>query len=384
MKILDRYIFREMLTAFSIGVVTFTFVLLMNKILRLVELIVNKGVPTTVVLRLFLYILPYSLVVTIPMATLLGCLAAYGRLAADNEITALKVTGLSLYRLIVPALAFGVAAYLLTTYITISLLPYSNRAFKGLVYQLTRLRATLGIQEGIFNTDFEGLTLYVHKLDPETGTLQGVFIVDSRDPKEQRVVIAREGRLYSDPEQFRILLKLQDGSTHMAPADSPGRYRMLSFTAYDLGLEMGRALSDPSNRPLGEQELTIAELRARAARQLAEGKNFRPALVELHKKIAIPVACLLFGLVGPPLGVRIRRGGRAASLVISIAFALGYYVLLVAGEALATRGLLPPAWAMWLPNAILGVVGGGLLVTGAQEGLWRSRLLGGLRRLRPA
>ncbi len=383
-KILDRYIFREMTTAFTVGLVTFTFVLLMNKILRLVELIVNKGVPVTVVLRLFLYILPYSLVVTIPMATLLGCLAAYGRMAADNEITALKVTGLSLYRLIVPALAFGLAAYLLTTYITVSLLPFSNRAFKGLVYQLTRLRATLGIQEGVFNSDFEGLTLYVHKLDPETGTMQGVFIVDSREPKEQRVVIAREGRLFSDPEGLRILLKLKDGSTHIALADSPGRYRVLNFAGYDLALQIGRVLSDPIDRPLGEQELTIAELRRRAARLRAEGKNFRPALVELHKKIAIPVACLLFGLVGPPLGIRVRRGGRAASLVISIGFALGYYVLIVAGESLGTRGILPPAWGMWLPNAILAVVGCALLVSGAREGLWRGRLVARPSRLRHA
>ena len=384
MKILDRYIFREMLSAFCIGVATFTFVLLMNKILRLVELIVNKGVPLTVVLRLFFYILPYSLVVTIPMATLLACLAAYGRMAADNEITALKVTGLSLYRMIVPALAFGIAAYLLTTYISIDLLPYGIRAFKGLVYQITRLRATAGIQEGIFNSDFEGYTLYIHKIDPETGTLQGIFIVDSRDPKEQRVITAQEGRIFSDPEGLRILLKLREGTTHITAPDSPGRYRVGTFGAQDLRLDIGRALSDPIDRPLGEQELTLGELRQRAARLLAEGKNFRPALLEMHKKIAIPVACILFGLVGPPLGVRIRRGGRAASLVISIGFALGYYVLLVAGEGLGTRGLLPPAWAMWLPNTILAGVGGYLLVSGAQEGLWRGRLLGNLRRLRPA
>ena len=124
--------------------------------------------------------------------------------------------------------------------------------------------------------------------------------------------------------------------------------------------------------------------RSRAARLRAEGQNYRPALVEMHKKMAIPVACLLFGLVGPPLGIRIRRGGRAASLVISIGFALGYYVLIVAGEGLGTRGMLPPAWAMWLPNAILGVAGGYLLVSGAQEGLWRGRLFGGPPRLRPA
>src|SRR3972149_4928901 len=216
-KILDRYIFREMLTAFSLGVVTFTFVLLLNKILRLVELIVNKGVPVSVLLQLFLYLLPYSLVVTIPMATLLACLASYGRMAADNEITVLKVTGLSLYRLIVPALVFGMAAYAVTTYLTVSLLPFSNRALKGLVYQITRLQATVGIQEGVFNSDFPGLTIYVHKLDDGNGILQGVFIVDRRDAHDQRVVVAGEGRLFSDPERYRILLRLQDGSRHSAP-----------------------------------------------------------------------------------------------------------------------------------------------------------------------
>jgi lipopolysaccharide export system permease protein len=383
-KILDRYIFHEMLTAFTVGVVTFTFVLMMNKILRLVELIVNKGVPTAVVLQLFLYILPYSLEVTIPMATLLGCLAAYGRMAADNEITALKVTGLSLYRLIVPALAFGIAAYLLTTYISINLLPYSNRAFKNLVYQTTRLRATAGLQEGVFNSDFPGRTIYVHRLHQESGTLEGVFIVDSRDPKELKVFIAREGRIASDPDRLRVLMELRDGSTHMAPADSPGRYRILNFGAQNLDLDIGNAFSDPVDRPLGEQELTIGELRERAARLRADGKNYRPPLVQMHKKVAIPVACLLFGLVGPPLGIRVRRGGRAASLVISIGFALGYYVLIVAGEGLGTRGYLPPAWAMWLPNAILAAVGGYLLVSGAQEGLWRGRVFGRPQRLRTA
>ncbi len=380
-KILDRYILREMLTAFTLGLVTFTFVLLLNKILRLVELIVNKGVPTSVVLQLFLYILPYSLVVTIPMATLLACLASYGRMAADNEIVILKVTGLSLYRLIVPALAFGIAAYLVTTYITVSLLPFSNRAFKTLVYQITRLRATVGLQEGIFNTDFPGLTIYVNKLQEDTGTLQGVFIVDRRDAREYRVVIAREGQLFSDPERYLILLKLKDGTTHVAPPDSPGRYRVMGFAAQDMRLEIDSALFDPADRQLGEQELTIPELRQRSARLRAEGKNFRPPLVEIHKKIAIPVACVLFGLVGPVLGMRVRRGGRAASLVISITFALGYYVLIVAGEGLGTRGRLPPALAMWLPNLILALVGAYLLLSGAREGLWTGRFAW---RLRPA
>jgi lipopolysaccharide export system permease protein len=384
LKILDRYIFRELLTTFTIGVVTFTFVLLMSKILRLVELIVSKGVPMGVVLRVFLYYLPYSLVVTIPMATLLACLATYGRMAADNEITALKVTGLSLYRLVVPALIFGILAYAATTFITVNLFPFTNRAIKDLVYQLTRQQAAAGIQEGVFSSDFEGLTVYVHKVDPLTGALQGVFIVDEHAPNENKVIIAKEGRLFSDPERFHIFLKLQGGSIHIAPADSPGRYRVLNFSAYDQRLEIGHALAGPGDRPLGEQELTIGELRQRAAKLSSEGRNYRPPLVEMHRRIAIPVACLVLVLVGPPLGMRIRRGGRASSLIIGIVFAIGYYVLLVAGQGLGTQGRLPPFWAMWLPNIILAAVGGALLVTGAREGLWNGRPLGWLRPWRPA
>lgn len=373
MKILDRYIFREMTAVFLIGLVTFTFVLMMSKILRIVEEIVNKGAPAGIVVKLVLYLIPYSLQVTVPMATLLACLACYGRMAADNEIMALKVTGLSLYRLIVPAVLFGLLTYAATTFITVNLLPYSNRALKDLLYQLTRLRASTGIQEGVFN-DFPGLTIYVQSIVPESNLLKGVFIVDSRDPKEQRVVIAREGHLYSDLDSLRIFLRLQDGTTHIVQPNSPGRYRIISFTAYNQDLPLGRAFGDAIDRPPGDQELTIGQLLHEARQRMLKGDNFLPLLVEMHKKLAIPVACLLFGLVGPSLGMRIRRGGRAASLVISIAFALGYYALIVAGEGLGKRGTVPPGWAMWMPNVILALVAGYLMVSGAREGLFRGRL----------
>lgn len=367
MKILDRYILREMTSSFFLGLTTFTFILLMNKILRLVELIVNRGIGVGVVLQLLLFILPYSLVVTIPMATLLATLAAFGRLAADGEVVALKAAGVSLYRLTLPALAFATGAYLATLAITVSVLPFTNHAFKSLVFQMTRSRAAVALQEGVFNSDFEGLILFVEHIDRDTQTLDGVFLIDARQPREQRVIIARQGRLSSDPERMALTLELSGGYLHISPTDSPGRYRVLSFDTYQLGLNVSQTLAEPLERPKGNQEMTLTELREHIEDARRAGQNWRPYAVEFHKKLAIPVSCLLFGLVGPSLGAWIRRGGRGTSLALSVAFALLYYVLIVGGESLADRGLVPPAAAMWAPNVLLALLGIVLFRRSGQE-----------------
>jgi lipopolysaccharide export system permease protein len=364
MTLLDRAILKEMAVAFILGLMVFTFVLLTNKILRLVELIVNKGVGIPTVLQLFLYILPYSLVVTIPMSVLLATLATFTRLGTDGEILALRGAGLSLTRLTWPALGFGLVASALTLVITIWILPFSNHAFKNLVFRMTHQQATVGIQEGVFTSEFEGLILYVEHVDPKTSRLEGVFLVDSRNPAERRVIVARTGQFTSDPQNLRMGLSLSQGSIHLSAAELTGRYRLLTFSEYQLTVDVGRSLADPMQRPLGEQELTLAELRERAAALRAQGGNYHPPLVEFHKKLAIPVSCLLFALVGVPLGSRIRKGGRGVSLVISVACALGYYMLIVAGEGLGDRGLAPEALAMWLPNLLIALGGGLLLVRG--------------------
>jgi lipopolysaccharide export system permease protein len=356
-KLIDRAILKEMTLAFTLGLMVFTFVLLTNKILRLVELIVNKGVGLGTVLELFVYILPYSLVVTIPMSVLLAALITFTRMASEGEVLALKASGVSLVRLIRPAILFGLAASALTLIITIWILPFSNHAFKSLVFEMTRRQVSVGIQEGIFNTLFEGLILYVDRLEPAGNRLHGIFLVDARNPAERRVIVARDGQFTSDAEQLRLGLTLNSGTIHLSASETDGRYRLLSFATYSLNLDLGRALAEPMQRQVGEQELTLRELRQRAAGLRAQGKNYHPPLVEFHKKLAIPVSCLLFTLVGVPLGSRIRRGGRGWSLAISVACALGYYLLIVAGEGLGDRGLLPEAVAMWLPNLLASTAG---------------------------
>jgi lipopolysaccharide export system permease protein len=364
MTLIDRATLKEMAAAFGLGLMILTFVLLTNKILRLVELIVNKGVGILTVLQLFLYILPYSLVVTIPMSVLLATLTTFTRLGADGELLALRGAGLSILRLTRPAVWFGLAASALTFLITIWILPFSNHAFKNLVFQMTQRQASVGIQEGVFNSDFEGLILYVEHVNPKTSRLEGIFLVDSRDLAERRVIVARDGRFTSDPQNLRLGLSLSQGTIHLSASELTGRYRLLTFSDYSLTMDMNRNFADPEQRSMGEQELTLTELRQRAADLRSQGRNYHPPLVEFHKKLAIPVSCLLFTLVGVPLGGRFRKGGRGLSLAISVGFALGYYVLIVAGEGTANRGLVPEAFAMWLPNLLIAL-GGCLLLTRA-------------------
>lgn len=375
MKLIDRYILKELCSSFVIGLSLFTFVIMMGKILKFVELLVAKGVDFFTVLRLFLYILPYSLVVTIPMAVLLATLATYGRFASDGEVVALKAAGLNLTRLMAPALALGVLAYLATSYIALAVAPNSIRAFKNLTVKLAKSRATLTLQEGVFNSPSEGVLLYVHAL--RGNMLQGVILIDNRDASVEQVVIAKEGRLLSDPKDLRLTLALSQGTLSTAPSNQPERYRLLRFTSYDLSLSTGQELTGALERPKGDQEMTLGELQQKILSLKKEGGNFRPFQVELQKKLAIPVACLLFVLVGTPLGIRIRKGGRGASLMLSTVFVFLYYLLIVAGEALANRGKVAPAMAMWLPNFLLSTSGAFLFLVEGWGGLspagWRPR-----------
>lgn len=363
MRLIDRAILKEMAATFTLGLMVFTFVLLTNKILRLVELIVNKGVGLLTVLELFLYILPYSLVVTIPMSVLLAALATYTRLSGEGELLGLRGAGFGLIRLSWPAFCFGAAATAATFVISVWILPSSNHAFKSLIFNMARRQVAVAIQEGVFTSAVDGLILYVERLDPKTAEMEGIFLVDSRNPAERRVIVAKRGRFASDAKTLRMVLTLQQGSIHLSASELTGRYRIVTFGDYALTVDPARSFAEPiQQRTLGEQELTLGELQARAEALRAQGQNFHPPMVEYHKKLAIPFSCILFIAVAVPLASVVKRGGRGTSLALSVAFALSYYMLIVGGEGLGDRGKLPEVVAMWLPNCLVALAGGWLLV----------------------
>jgi len=365
MRIVDRYILREMLSSLGLGLLLFTLVLFAGRLLKLMELIVTRGVPAGTVLTLFLYLLPSFLVITIPMAVLLGTLSAYGRLAADNEVLALRASGWSLYRLIVPALLLGAAAAAASAYLSLAAVPRGTQGFRDLLFRLSRTKATLALTEGLFSADLDGLILYVQEVDDATGELKGIFVADAQDPGQPREILAARGRIQG--EGGGVTLTLEEGTLHSRPAADPARYRLVTFRRHEIRLDPNAAGAAVEREP-SPREMTLAELR-RAIRE-AQGSGRSPAAFtfQVHQKFATPAAAIVLVLVGAPLGIQVRRSGRGASLALSFLLALAYYLLMVAGEGLAIQGRLPAPAGAWLPVVVIGGLGLVLLLRAGQEG----------------
>jgi lipopolysaccharide export system permease protein len=365
-RTIDRYIIREILVPFLLGLAVFTGILLIARILKLVELVVNRGVPLLEVLKLFSYIMPAFLEVTVPMALLLGVLIAFGRLSSDSEIVALHTSGVSLYQLMRPVVAFALVIYFVTLGLSMYARPWGNRLLRDGLYEIAKVRASAGIRQQVFNDDFKGLVIYVEEIEPPGTTLKGILISDTRNPNQRNTIFARLGIVVNNEATQTLTLRLIDGSIHTF--DATGRtYSKTDFSLYDLNLDLDTALARVHQRELEPNEMTIGELRQAIAEKTAAGKASLAEQVELQRKFSIPFACLVFAMVAVPLGVQPTRAVRSRGFSTSLVLILGYYLMLSLGESLGERGTLPPVVALWIPNVVLAALGVTLLLRAARE-----------------
>jgi lipopolysaccharide export system permease protein len=376
---LYRYLMKELFPSFLLGVVGFTFILLTGRILQLTELFVNKGIPLGFILKLLYFLLPSFLVLTIPMATLLSVLLAFNRLSGDNEITALKASGVSLYQMTPPVLLLALTTTLATTFLSLYSLPRANQASRSLLYEMASSRAHAGVRERVFNDDFEGLVLYVERVTPRTFQWENVFISDSRNAAETHTIIARQGMVLSDPHLLIVTLRLKNGAIHKL-GDQPNAYQKIDFNTYDLRLDLKTGLKEKKSGEKHPAEMSLSEL-ADAVQALRSKKaDFKPQMIKIHEKFSIPFACLVFGIIGIPLGLQSRtsRAGRSIGFAWSIGVLLIYYLLTNAGTSLAERGVIRLEVGMWAANAIFLGFGIYLLNKAANESpvllmVWLSR-----------
>ena len=359
------YVLKEISQIFLIGLMVFMIILLMDKVFRLIELIITRGASLVFILRLLMYITPSFLVLTVPMALLLGTLLTFGRLSSDNEITAFKASGVSLYQLFRPVLMFSIAASLFTTALVFYGLPWGNRGFMATLYAIAQTKADVQIQERVFNDDFENLVVYVDKVPIEGQKMEGLLIYDEREQGRFNTIFAKEAFLFNDPKSRDLVLKLVKGEIHHTEQKT-NTYQKIRFDTYDLKLELSKTIA-AIGRKLKEHEMSIDEIKARILKMRQEGKNPIPLQVELHKRYALPFACVVFGLIGVPLGIQPRRSGRSHGFVFSIMILLGYYVSLSACEMLALRGAIPPFMAGWAPTFLFAALGAYLLVKAAND-----------------
>lgn len=356
MRILHRYIIKEVTGPFILGLLIFTFIFVLDKIFELAELIISRGVDVWSVTKLFIYVLPSLVAIAVPMAVLLASLMGIGRLSVDNEITAVKASGVNIMTLAWPAIFISLFISIGMVWFNHSVLPKANHSFRNLYYDIVRQKASVAIKEKTFVNDFDGYILYVDKKD-QTGGLKGVLIYCiSKRRQPLYSVMAETGQLISDPVARRVILKLDDGEIHYVPKLDPSFYDQIHFKTYNIDLDINRALQMSDQGGKSYREMSITELTAELKRLHSQNINNNYLEVEIHKRISIPFACLAFLLIGLPLGIRVR-GSRASSFGISAGLIMLYYLMLVLGELVGDKGYMLPIIALWLPNLILGGIG---------------------------
>lgn len=357
MRRLDRYLLSEISGPLALGFSVYTFILLMQFLFRSAELIIRRGLAVTTVLKLFWYTLPNILVLTVPMSLLFGILVAVGRMSSDSELIALRSSGVSLYRLYRPIGIISTLLGALTLWLMLDLLPAGNHNLQKLRIDVATAGATGQVEPRVFNTEFPGRVVYV--FEGEKRGWRGVFLAPSLPPAQHEITVADRGELRVDDTGERAVLHLEDAVTHKVDLDNPQKYELSRSRTLD------QQLLAPESRPgstasttisKGVRERSLPELVAMSRDLQQSAEQRRLASVEIHKKFAIPVACLVFGFLALPLGFNNRRGGKSSGFALSLGVIMGYYVFLSNGEEAARAGRLAPALAMWLPNLAFGVL----------------------------
>jgi LPS export ABC transporter permease LptF/LPS export ABC transporter permease LptG len=359
MRILTRYILSEVVSHAAIGVAVFTFILFTRDLGHILDLIVRNSAPLPSVLQIFAFTLPVAFTYTIPMGVLVGILIGLSRLAADSEITAMRASGIGVWSFLRVISLFAVVAWLLALGNALYLAPASQAALGRLEDRLKSSQVSFEVQPRVFYEGFPKLVLYVQdvKTAPGAAIWKGVFIADISTPAAPRITLARQGILVSEGPQT-LHLHLTNGSTHETDPVSADHYQISTFDQTDLPIQIPQTDSK-DQEPAPAAELATWDLPAQAARAK---KYARPwFLIEFHRRFALPTSCLVLALVGIPLGLSSKKGGKSAGFVLTILLVFAYYLVTLVGVSLARQGRVSAGLGAWLANIAFFLAGAFLL-----------------------
>jgi len=339
-----------MLPTFFLSMAVLLFVLLLEKLFRLADLVVSKGATLASTAEVLAYVVPGFLVIAIPMSLTVASLTAFARLSSDSEITAMKASRISLYSMIRPVFLFALLAFLFTAFTSLILVPGANSALKTRLFALVKSRALIGIEPGIFSNSFEGMVVYVDKMDSDNN-LEGVFISDERSAREPYAIVARSGKLIADQQAMNVTLAMDIGTILTQPRVGQP-YSLMGFDKARLNLDISNSLQ--KNSPgKSVDDFDSFELLNEIKRLRNEGKPSYTYETELHKRLSIPFACIILGLIGAPLGIRRSRSGKSAGVAIALLIFLVYFIILSGATNLAETGTFPAYLAFWIPNVLM-------------------------------
>lgn len=379
MKIFTKYVIKEFLGPFLISVGVLTFIFLMDRLFLLVDLIVKKGVKLINVIELLAYNLPFVIAMTIPLSILSGAMMSFGRLSQDNEIEAMRTSGVGLFMVFKPLLLLNILIMFLMFFFDSFILPEANHRARNLLSDISRKKPTVRFEEGIFNEDFPGYTIYIGKKDEKHSRIYDIMIYQKKS-KSPTLILAKEGKIRITPDEKYLQMILYHTEVHELVGDG---YRRLKSDTQTINFLMNTALIRRERKYRTDAEMPITLLLKRIKKlkehekemvkrieiikkKLKNEKNPRIKaellrisslkqkinryLVEVNKMIVMPIAGIIFLYFGASLGVKLKKGGIGTAIVTSLIFFAVYYVLLLAGEDLGDRNKLSPFISIWLPN----------------------------------
>jgi len=377
-RILTRYILGEILSHTLIGCVIFTFILFMHDLNHVLEMVVRNSSTWVDVFEVFLFTMPNTFKVTIPMAVLVGILLGLSRLAADSEIIAMRASGMGIGYFVRVASIVATSGTVLGLVNSLYVAPRANQAILDLQQTLETAQASYEIQPRVFYEDFRNRVLYVQNVKAGTGASNWdrVFMADVSDPTTPLVTTAATATVVNDSTQ-ELLMRLRNGAEHDTVAGQPEQYKVSTFNSTDLPLP----LNQQGEVHLGRLDTAIYAMPMDTLERRIHGPDAQRFLIELHSRFSYPVACLVLMLVGVPLGVISRRGGKSSGFVFTLLLVILYYVLSYTGIALGRQNKLSAFLAVWLANILFTAAGAFLLWQMASGGRvltaigsWASRL----------
>ena len=376
-RILTRYILGEILSLTLIGCALFTFILFMPLLPHILEVVVRSSSTWADAAQVFLFTLPNLFKVTIPMAVLWGVLLGLSRLASDSEIIAMRASGLGIGYFVRVASIVAVAGTLLGLGNSLYLAPRANQAIIDLQQSLETSQASYEIEPRIFYEDFRNFVLYVQDVRSGTGAAnwRQVFMADVSDPANPIITTAASATVVTDNTE-ELLMRLRDGVRDETVADQPGQSNISTFTTTDLPLVLGQQ----NDVHLGRMDTALYAMPLNALLGRIHGSGGKRFLIELHNRFAFPAACLVLMLVGVPLGVASRRGGKSSGFVFTILLVFVYYFLSSTGIALGHQNKLPAFFAVWSANLLFAAAGTFLLWQMATGGRILSAIAGWIAR----
>lgn len=425
--ILIKYILKNHLLPFLFACVVLIAIFLLQFLMKFADKLVGKGLGTWVITKLIVYNLAWMVVLVIPMAVLVATLMAFGNMSQNNEVAIMKASGISLYRMIIPPIFASIILALFLVYFNNYIYPDANHAARLLMEDITRKKPTLSLVPGVFSQEVANYAILAREVDQQTSELKDLTIYDYSAPPKVNIVTAKEGKIYFAPAQKKLIMDLKIGEIHESDNFRQNIYRKLRFQHHKIAMPAEQFTFEQSTPggPRGDRELgapamlaiidSIKIVQANYQKEFenkldeslgTKGKyipvdttsnkyifvkveqrlrflqnSFNDVLnrmeynrkemnrymVEVHKKYALPVACIIFVLIGAPLGTMTRKGGIGMASGISLVFFVIYWAFLIGGEKLADRDLISPLVGIWSANFFLGILGVLLLIKTAKE-----------------